>query len=120
MSEIAKWLCQQNGVTDVTPATVTIGTQTWNGAFFTQRGRQGCYLVGALPKSFIKHKAYYRMPDDDRDWYVGLYYDGYDKNQYHPFGANCILMPWTSPTRIDEYERTRDRMQAKVEVEVPA
>lgn len=119
-NKVAEWLRSLPGTSDVEPVTITIGTQTWEGARYTQYGRDHFYLVGDLPKSFLKGpKTCYRLPDDAHDWYVATYMAKFDAleehfKEFHPFGNSWMMMPWDCGGFIDEHEKTYRRMDATI------
>ena len=43
--QVAKWLRNALGVTDVSPVTVTLGKQTWKGAIYTRHNERRYYLI---------------------------------------------------------------------------
>ena len=114
MQEVADWLSSLPGVTGVSPATLTIGKQTWQGAVYTQFGRRWYYLVGELPKS--TPKTCYRFNGDSRDWYVACYMQRFAsldefQKRYHPFGNHWCLFAWDAPGKIDDYETPYRRQE---------
>ena len=106
-NKVAEWLESLEDVTEVEPVTLTIGTQTWEGAVYTLRGQRSYYLAGDLPKSYAGQRTCYRLPGDDRDWYVACYMEA-DRltpefKQHHSFGANWMMRCWTVSGKIDDY-----------------
>jgi hypothetical protein len=76
-------------------------------------------LLGHLAKPLVRH--YYRLPDDDADWFRGSYYDKSETNEYHPFGPCFMLCRWDHERpwmgRIDQFDhKRRERVRTTVEV----
>jgi len=117
-NKVATWLRSLPGVTNVEPATVTIGKQTWDGARYTQYDRRHFYLVGDLPKSFLRGpNTSYQLPEDARDWYVACYMAEFDDLEdrfkvFHPFGNHWIMMP--AFAIHDGHDQTYRRMKATI------
>lgn len=132
-NQVADWLRTLPNARDVRPVSVTIGKQTWPGARYTSvnhysasmqavlDGRKkvneeytqvAIFLAGPLPKRRKKGTCF---PFDGQEWYIACYYEGTDANEFHPFGATFILMPWTHEEKIDKHERfTYDRIPMTV------
>ena len=96
--QVAKWLRNIPGITDVSPVTVAIGKSTWEGAVYTQRNERRYYLVGKRPHAKGPETCYLFAPDP-RDWYVAGWVQNYDElppvqQNYHPFGNHFLLKVW--------------------------
>jgi len=128
-TNLIKWL-ESCGCHDVRPCRVTIGSETWEGAYYKrtlQYGncdavrwglkkpedtytRESIYCVGNLPKGYKpKRSNKVCYPSVGFDWYIACYLnapvDDERMAQYHPFGLSFILMPWDIDTvKIDSYE----------------
>lgn len=84
--------------------------------------REMVYVVGALPRSYLRGRAVYRFPGDARDWYVACYagivknriQEPADVNEYHPFGQCFMLAPWDiAGSTVDDGEKVRrERLSA--------
>jgi hypothetical protein len=138
---VARWLSQYRHLRDVALLSVTIRGKVYFGAAFTnvqpyterdpavldgrrKAGDEGLsrriYLVGELPASYVRRKAYYRW--EGKEWFVGCYYQAnvHDYTQaqfreYHPFGQSFDLHLWDLPEAIDWGESTvRDRVDMTV------
>ena len=132
---VAKWL-EKCGCENIQPVRVTIRGTTYNGARYADpkqpHVKDAFYLIGEQPKRRVKRPNKTCFQFNGADWYVAGYWDGHgadsvvfdasgnlvDYDQYHPFGRNFILMPWSVPSGepIDYYEqKPYDRFPMTVE-----
>ena len=105
-------------VSEARPVKVTIGRETFEGAFYRETlahngepyTTEKLYLVGTFPASYRRRrKTSYCFPGDEREWYVACYSPEVIKPEFaafHPFGKTFILAPWDVPSgeAIDKYE----------------
>jgi hypothetical protein len=120
-TELATWLSTRPSVTHAEPTTVTIGRTTYQGASYTTGRGEWLYLIGDIPASFkASRKVCFRIPGDDRDWYVAGWWQGGDnvftgeteeelRERYHPFGYYVLLNAWDEDAlgeTIDRHETT--------------
>lgn len=111
--EVATYLSSLPRITDVSPCIVTIGNEAFGGAAYTQHNTappsspktgetyttRMIYTLGTAPKQ--KGKTCY--PFNGLDWYVACHWGGGVNEEYHPFGANFLLSPWTADEPIDKF-----------------
>jgi len=115
---VVEWLEGFDTTSNVAPVTLTIGKATWQGAVYTEAGRVSYYLIGDRPASHRRARVCYRLPDDERDWFIACYIDDFtnlteSQNTYHPFGNNWVMKCWDCDGSIDEYaEKPYKRMKA--------
>ena len=116
--QLRMWL-EDRGCYDVVPINVVMNTprihNEWTACIYNQdeyapegseawrRGNQrytriGIYCLGELPNRYWREKICFRLPGDARVWFVAGYYQHIkpEFQEFHPFGAHFILMPWTS------------------------
>ncbi len=111
--------------TNVRPVVLTIGDQTYDAAFYDDSALTPAtrlYVVGVRPPERVAGaKVCYRVPGDDRDWYVAAFIDEVPDQfkEFHFEGAaNFILCAWDVPKgdTIDQYEhRPYTRVTLKIE-----
>lgn len=111
------WRTNDKGHKDIRPIVVRIGRQELAGSHHVNFGDQECiYLVGRFPKS---RRAYYRLPGDSRDWFLGAYYTG-PQTEMQPFGCNVMLFPWAADSDIEAGSRREQplpRMKVTIDYE---
>lgn len=138
--DIVKWLKAIPSVLHAVPCTITIKGTSYAAARYAEnvtispgcdayaRGerqytREAIYVLGPLPKHYQRRrKAAYVVQGDTREWYIAGYWDGRPnpfnpgtERDYHPFGKNFILAPWTFSEAIDQYETHKyDRVALSV------
>lgn len=105
--QVAEWLRTLPGTSDVSPITLTIDEQTWEGAAYTQGGKKGLYLIGDRPRHT---NTCFRFTGDGTDWYMSAYlanpvYLSKRRKKFHPFGKNWMMRPWTCKTKIDAHTK---------------
>ena len=136
--EVANWLRSLPNIVNIRACRVTIGKQTWEGAYYHrvrtwEQGMDGVtrgehqagevfedrnlYLLGKVPKVKRSKSCF---PWEGKDWYVAAFYEGAEKTSMQPFGRNCILAPWEiekqPESTIDQYEgKPYDRLPMTVE-----
>lgn len=106
-NQVAEWLHTIPGTSDVSPFTLTIGDQSWEGASYKQGGKQGYYLVGDRPRHT---NTCYQFTEMGPDWYVSAYLVdnvnlSKERKKFHPFGKNWMLGEWTCKTEIDAHTK---------------
>lgn len=70
-------------------------------------GETRFYLLGAFPWSYERNRrTVFRLPSDERDWFVATYSVENNTPPGYPFGEFFILAPWTAGEPIDAHERT--------------
>jgi hypothetical protein len=99
--------------TSASPARVTIGRTTFEGAWFSQERdhlptsrawqegertytHEGFYLLGCLPASYVHRHADAYVDGEGRRFYIGGYFQGAPGSEFshlHPFGRWFMLMP---------------------------
>ncbi len=112
-NDVANWLRSLKNTSRVRACRLTIGKQTWEGAAYHDDNFPdkdiSFYFVGELPSAKRRRpkSACFRLPDDERDWYVAAYWQEYKEEfaRFHKFGINWMLSCWNLPERIDQYER---------------
>jgi len=115
--QVAAWLESLDTITDVEPASLTIGAETWEGAVYTQNGTRRYYMVGPLPASFTHdRRVCYLFDGDDRVWYIAGFMDDFTRlkdfqKECHPFGVHWILKAWEAPERIDAGRKPYRRLE---------
>lgn len=145
MKSLTQWLREDCKAFDVRPILLTIAGEVWHAAFYRQtfeyqsgmdavsRGEkkagdkyteEGIYAIGNLPKSYDTRKTEAKVcyPWQNVDWYIAGYLPTTTAreiiNEYHPFGVNFILRPWSVPSgeKIDHYSsKPYERIEMKVE-----
>ena len=114
--QVAEWLRTIFGVSDVSPVTLTIGKQSWEGALYKQDDAWGYYLVGDPPRHT---KTCYQFTENGRDWYLSAYQTDpvylSECKEFHPFGKNWMMRAWTCKTKIDAHTEYR-RMVVRINV----
>lgn len=119
---IKEWL-EECGMTDVQSVNVSIDGVVMPGAIYTSpnhNNQEFVYVVGDHPhtrrrgkKLYTRNNICYRVPGDDRDWYIACYFHPelhktYFKTEpkvdpkYQPFGNNFLLSPWDIPGKPDD------------------
>lgn len=126
MMSLLEWLTSLPRVHKAEPVRVAIGSQTYEGVKYVEylyyekgmdivrRGerkdgeqytREVVYLLGDLPREYKRTtRIAFRLPEDQRDWYLACYHDGRDAPNKPPFTPNFMLMPWDVDQAIDHYE----------------
>lgn len=111
---------------EVVPCRVKLLGMNYVGCHYTQVRSEGnspveiikrsIYVAGSLPPKFIKrHRQVFTLEGDKRPWFIAGYYPDFAKGkqgdlkvdfyEYHPFGHNFILSPWTAEGKIEDGER---------------
>lgn len=107
-TDISSWLHSLGY--DARPAVspLRIGSVSYVGAEYRHDTVQRLYLLGDLPACYRRSsRVVFRIPHDERDWFVATYSDAAPSHPNRPpFGPFFILHPWTAPEPIDRYERT--------------
>jgi hypothetical protein len=101
---LVTWLQSLDGVTDVYAVKIHIRHQTFEGASYVQDGEQRFYVLGSLPKCYLRRKATC-FTLEGREWYVAGYWQEEGTNYCHPFGRYWLCFRWSSDQAIDEGER---------------
>jgi len=118
----AEWLDQLEHIDGALPITMSAMTRSWEGAVYkmTGDGERPCiYMVGKMPTNAVN--LCFRFPDDDRDWFVGTYFQEElstlepHQLKYHPFGKTWTLHPWTHEEDLDHHQdRKCKRIEARI------
>lgn len=140
MHQQLKHYLEECKMEDVQPVNVSIEGVVLTGAIYFSPHHQKTfvYVIGDHPliykksgKEYAKRGVCFRIPNDERDWYIASYFHpGLHKTyfktepkadpKYQPFGNNFLLSPWDIPgkpdDKIDTYERKPyERRDIKVE-----
>jgi hypothetical protein len=109
ISKLVGWL-RSTGAKQVSGCVVKIGKHTFAAARYLDKQHKEAhiYAIGMLPKTMERKTCF---PFDNQEWFRAGYIkpEGIKPEfaEYHPFGANFILMPWQVPSgeAIDKYEQ---------------
>ena len=107
---------------EVTKVKVIIGRTAYKGIRYWEglRVEYRYILLGNLPASH--GRAYYRIPGDNRDWFIGAYWQEAENTEnwrkyapYNPGGKSFMLCPWTVIGSIDDPSNPKRRMTIQAE-----
>ena len=122
---LKKWL-EKCGMNNIQPVNVCIKGIVMVGARYQNphlANRTMIYVIGDHPeiykrngKEYARGNVCYRLPNDERDWYIASYFhagllktyfkkEAGDYQHCHPFGMNFLLAPWDLEEEIDKYDR---------------
>lgn len=116
------WL-RSLGIADARPVDMVIKGRRFVAVRYSHNdgtGREFIYALGVRPACHKRSgRTVFRVPDDERDWYIAAHRDTYQGHlavdQRYPM---FMLAPWTSRERIDAYEwRLPDRKRVPITVE---
>lgn len=93
---------------------ITIRKTTYEAVEYVQPdtdGRKRIYVLGELPRCYVRSsRTCFRVPGSKADHYIACYMSAAritpEFAQFHPFGANFMLLTWDLPDAIDRYDRT--------------
>lgn len=118
MLKMSDWLIKCK-CENVIPVAIEIGGKhSFDGCYYTQNDSQKIYVAGLWPK-FRRVRVALTVTEDSvigkgHEWYrVGWWNQAEDAirlsaekvAEYHPFGSNFMIGPWTHSDAIDKYER---------------